>query len=45
MTTKEAQIEQRLIKILEALKYTYRQDIRTQDALENNYKTAIKVCF
>ena len=39
MVTKESQIEQRLINKLEELKYTYRQDIRTQEALENNFKT------
>ena len=38
MTTKESQIEQRLIDKLEELKYTYRQDIRTQEALENNFR-------
>jgi len=39
MTTKEAQIEQRLINKLVDLKYAYRQDIRTQEALESNFKT------
>jgi type I restriction enzyme R subunit len=38
MTTKEHQIEQRLIDRLSNLKYTYRPDIRTRDALENNFR-------
>jgi type I restriction enzyme R subunit len=38
MLTKESQIEQRLIKKLTDLKYTYRQDIRTQQALEHNFR-------
>jgi len=38
MTIKEPQIEQRFINKLIELKYTYRQDIRTQEALENNFR-------
>ncbi len=38
MVTKESQIEQRLIDKLQDLKYDYREDIRTQDALEANFK-------
>ncbi|MEQ8474351.1 MAG: hypothetical protein RIC35_24355 [Marinoscillum sp.] len=32
--TKEAQIEQQLISLLEDLKYTYRSDIRDRASLE-----------
>ncbi len=38
MSTKEFQIEQSFINKLADLKYTYRQDIRTQQALEDNFK-------
>jgi type I restriction enzyme R subunit len=38
MSTKEAQIEQQLIRKLEELKYTYRSDIRTQADLEQNFR-------
>ncbi len=38
MTTKEYQIEQRLIKKLKDLKYIYRDDIRDRDALEQNFR-------
>jgi len=38
MTIREPQIEQRFINKLIELKYTYRQDIRTQEALENNFR-------
>jgi len=36
--TKEAQIEQGLIDKLSDLKYTYREDIRDRDTLENNFR-------
>ncbi len=38
MTTTEAQIEQSLINTLTDLKYTYRKDIRTREALEKNFR-------
>lgn len=38
MTTKEQQIEQRLIAKLQELKYTYRPDIRDKAALEQNFR-------
>ena len=38
MTATETQIEQDLIAKLEALKYTYRPDIRDREALENNFR-------
>ena len=38
MTTKENQIEQSLINKLVDLKYTYREDIRDRDALEQNFR-------
>ncbi|PWV69072.1 type I restriction endonuclease subunit R [Halomonas sp. A11-A] len=38
MTAKESDIEQRLIKKLEELKYTYRSDIRDKAALERNFR-------
>lgn len=38
MTLKESEIEQRLIKKLEELKYTYRPDIRDKAALEQNFR-------
>lgn len=37
-TTKEQQIEQKLINNLADLKYIYREDIRDRDALENNFR-------
>ena len=36
--TKEQEIENRLISKLEDLKYTYRQDIRDQSSLEQNFR-------
>ena len=36
--TKETQIEESLISKLTDLKYTYRQDIRDRDALEQNFR-------
>ena len=36
--TKESLIEQKLIEKLTDLKYTYRSDIRTRDALEDNFR-------
>lgn len=36
--TKEAEIENNLIRKLEELKYTYRPDIRTKEALEANFR-------
>ena len=36
--TKESLIEQKLIQKLTDLKYTYRSDIRTRDALEENFR-------
>jgi len=36
--TKEQEIEQRLIKKLEELKYIYRDDIRDREALEQNFR-------
>ena len=38
MTAKESDIEQRLIKKLEELKYTYRPDIRDKVTLEQNFR-------
>ena len=38
MTTKENQIEQSLIEKLTDLKYTYREDIRDREALEQNFR-------
>jgi len=38
MTTTESQIEHDLIKKLDDLKYTYRQDIRDREALEQNFR-------
>ncbi len=38
MTTKENQIEQRLIGKLSDLKYIYRKDIRDREALEQNFR-------
>ena len=38
MTLKEQEIEQRLIDTLQALKYTYRPDIRDKAALERNFR-------
>ncbi len=38
MTTKENDIEQNLISRLKDLKYTYREDIRDRDALEQNFR-------
>ena len=38
MTAKESDIEQRLIKKLEELKYIYRSDIRDKSALERNFR-------
>lgn len=38
MVLKENQIEQKLINKLEALKYTYRPDIRDKAALEQNFR-------
>jgi len=38
MTTKENEIEQKLIKKLQDLKYTYRDDIRDKSALEHNFR-------
>lgn len=38
MTTTESQIEQSLIAKLQELKYTYRQDIRDREALEQNFR-------
>ncbi|MDH5553004.1 MAG: DEAD/DEAH box helicase family protein, partial [Nitrosomonas sp.] len=38
MTTKESQIEQSLITKLTDLKYTYRDDIRDREALEQNFR-------
>ncbi|MEE9356427.1 MAG: type I restriction endonuclease [Methylococcaceae bacterium] len=38
MTTKENQIEQDLIDKLTDLKYTYREDIRDREALEQNFR-------
>ncbi len=37
-TTKEQQIEQKLINKLVDLKYIYREDIRDRDALEGNFR-------
>ncbi len=37
-TTKEQQIEENLINRLTDLKYTYREDIRDRDALEQNFR-------
>jgi type I restriction enzyme R subunit len=36
--TKESQIEEQLIKKLEELKYTYRDDIRDRNSLERNFR-------
>jgi type I restriction enzyme R subunit len=36
--TKELEIEQRLISKLKDFKYTYRKDIRTREALEQNFR-------
>jgi len=36
--TKEIEIETKLIKSLTDLKYTYREDIRSLDALERNFR-------
>ncbi len=38
MTTTESQIEHDLIKKLSDLKYTYRDDIRDREALEQNFR-------
>ena len=38
MTTKENEIEQKLIQKLQELKYTYRPDIRDKAALEQNFR-------
>lgn len=38
MTTKENQIEQKLISRLTDLKYTFRDDIRDREALEKNFR-------
>ncbi len=38
MVTKESQIEQSLIDKLKELKYDYRDDIRSKETLENNFK-------
>ena len=38
MTTKEQQIEEALITKLKDLKYTYREDIRDRDSLEQNFR-------
>ena len=38
VTTKERNIEQRLIEKLKELKYIYREDIRNRDALNQNFR-------
>ena len=38
MIQSEAQLEQQFIEKLQELKYTYRSDIRTLDALERNFR-------
>lgn len=43
MTTKENEIEQKLIQKLQDLKYTYRADIRDKAALEHNFRQKFEV--